>query len=409
MKYPGQTHLKKFKNSDQKYCRSVVLVCHFSYIILIINIILNLETTNNLTSIFSKIDDPRRDLTKLHSLNDILLIGIISVICGADSWNEMELYAQEKEKFLRTFLELPNGIPSHDTFNRVFAAIDSKQFEACFIEWVQSLTALMPKEVIAIDGKTIRGAKSKGKKSPIHMVSAFACANNLVLGQVKTNEKSNEITAIPKLLELLSIQDTVVTIDAMGCQTEIASTIIEKDANYILAVKNNQPQLLEHIEDEFRFGKNIETTISEGLGHGRIETRKCSVINSFGFIPSDNNWRDLSAIIKIESTREFKNSEKSTETAIRYYISSLKAKPEDFQKAIRSHWAIENKLHWILDVAFSEDASRKRVGNATQNFSILLKIALNMLKKDTKAKVGVKSRRLKAAISNNYLLKILNL
>jgi len=235
-----------------------------------------LKTTNKLTSIFSKIDDPRRDLTKLRQLNDILLIGIISVIFGADSWSEMELYAREKEAFLRSFLELPNGIPSHDTFNRVFSAIDSTQFEACFIEWVQSITELVPKEIIAIDGKTIRGAKSKGRKSPIHMVSAFACANNLVLGQVKTDEKSNEITAIPKLLEILSLQDTIVTIDAMGCQTEIASAIINKEADYILAVKENQSQLLEHIEDEFRFGKTIDTAISEELDHGRIETRKCS-------------------------------------------------------------------------------------------------------------------------------------
>tara|TARA_B110000008_G_C16885450_1_gene530665 strand:+ start:149 stop:1255 length:1107 start_codon:yes stop_codon:yes gene_type:complete len=368
-----------------------------------------LKTINKLVSIFSKIDDPRRDLTKLHKLNDILIIGIISVVCGADSWNEMELYAQEKEDFLRTFLDLPNGIPSHDTFNRVFSAIDSSQFETCFIEWVKSIAELVPKEVIAIDGKTIRGAKSKGNKSPIHMVSAFASSNNLVLGQVKTDEKSNEITAIPKLLELLSLQDSIVSIDAMGCQTEIASVIIEKDADYILAVKGNQAQLLEDIEDEFRFGKNVKTSINQDLDHGRIETRKCSVIKDFEFIQPNNNWTKLSTIIKIESTREFKNSDKPTEKAIRYYISSLNAKPEDFQIAIRSHWAIENNLHWMLDVAFSEDDSRKRTGNATQNFSILRKMALNMLKKDTKAKVGVKSRRLKAAISNQYLLKILNL
>ena len=184
---------------------------------------------------------------------------------------------------------------------------------------------------------------------------------------------------------------------------------INADADYILAVKGNQPQLLEDIEDEFRFGKTIQTTISETLDHGRIETRKCSVINDFKFIQRINHWTKLNTVIKIESTREFKNSNKPTETATRYYISSLKEKPKDFQKAIRSHWTIENKLHWLLDVAFSEDASRKRVGNATQNFSILTKIALNMLKKDTKAKVGVKSRRLKAAISNDYLLKVINL
>jgi predicted transposase YbfD/YdcC len=321
----------------------------------------------------------------------------------------MELYAQEKEDFLRSFLDLPNGIPSHDTFNRVFSSIDSAQFEACFIEWVKTISELLPKEVIPIDGKTIRGAKHKGNKSPIHMVSAFASANGLVLGQVKTDEKSNEITAIPKLLELLSIENTIVTIDAIGCQTEIAAAIIDKKADYILAVKSNQSQLLEHIGDEFKFGENIKTTLSEETDHGRIETRKCSIISDFKFIEQNNNWKNLNTIIKIESKREFKNSDKPTETATRYYISSLKANTEDFQKAIRSHWAIENKLHWILDVAFSEDASRKRTKNAAQNFSILTKIALNTLKKDTNAKVGVKSRRLKAAMNNDYLLKILNL
>lgn len=379
------------------------------YIILIINILYILKTTSKLVSIFSKIDDPRRDLTKLHQLNDILLIGIISVICGADSWNEMELYAQEKEDFLRTFLELPNGIPSHDTFNRVFSAIDSKQFELCFIEWVKTLAQLTDKEIIAIDGKTIRGAKDKGKKSPIHMVSAFACENNLVLGQVKTDEKSNEITAIPKLLDILSIKDTVVTIDAMGCQKEIANKIIEKDADYILAVKANQEQLLEHIEDEFRFAKITDIDTQHNLDHGRIETRSCSCIKGFKFIPKDTPWTNLKTIIRIESTREFKNADKPIEKATRYYISSLDANEKVFQKAIRSHWAIENKLHWTLDVVFSEDASRKRTKNAAQNFSILTKIALNLLKKDVKAKVGIKSRRLKAAINNQYMLKILKL
>jgi len=368
-----------------------------------------LKTTNKLISIFGKIDDPRRDLTKLHGLNDILLIGIISVICGADSWNEMELYAQEKEDFLCTFLDLPNGIPSHDTFNRVFSAIDSKQFELCFIEWVKTLAQLTAKEVVAIDGKTIRGAKHKGKKSPIHMVSAFACENNLVLGQVKTDEKSNEITAIPKLLEILSIENTIVTIDAMGCQTDIAEKIVAKNADYILAVKGNQEQLLEDIQDEFKFAKITDTNTHHNLDHGRIETRICSCIKDFKFIAADNRWANLNTIIRIESTREFKNSDKTIEKATRYYISSMEANSKVFQNAIRSHWAIENKLHWTLDVAFSEDASRKRTENAAQNFSILTKIALNLLKKDSKAKVGIKSRRLKAAMNNQYMLKILKL
>jgi len=373
-----------------------------------------MKTEKNLRSILGQIDDPRRDLTKLHNLNDILLIGIIAVICSADTWNEIEQYALEKEDFLKTFLELHNGIPSHDTFNRVFSAIDSNQFEACFIEWVKTFTDLLPKEVIAIDGKTIRGAKFKGKKSPIHMVSAWASDNNVVLGQVKVSEKSNEITAIPKLLEVLLLKGCIVTIDAPdsyreGCQTDIAEKIIEQQADYILAVKNNQKELAQNIKDEFRFSKTTQTSQSQNVDHGRIETRTCSVITKFEHIENPQKWKELKSVIRVESIREFKNSEKLTETSTRYYISSLKTKPKDFQKAIRSHWGIENKLHWTLDVAFAEDASRKRAGNTAQNFSILKKIALNLLKKDSKSKIGVKSRRLKAGWSNNYLLKILNL
>jgi len=368
-----------------------------------------MNTQKNLRSILEQIDDPRRDLTRLHNLNDILLIGIIAVICSADTWDEIEQYALEKEDFLRSFLELPNGIPSHDTFNRVFSAIDSNQFEACFIEWVKTFTNLINKEVVAIDGKTIRGAKSHGKKSSIHMVSAWASANNVVLGQVKVSEKSNEITAIPKLLEVLLLKGCIITIDAMGCQTEIASKIIAKDADYILAVKENQKHLYEDIELEFKLIHPEQENSSLDFGHGRIETRKCSIITNLNEIEGAKNWKGLKTIIKIESSREFKNSNKANEEATRYYISSLEASAEDFQKSIRSHWSIENKLHWTLDVAFSEDASRKRQGNATQNFSILKKIALNLLKKDTTTKVGLKSRRLKAAWSNSYLLRILKL
>lgn len=368
-----------------------------------------METTNKLKTIFGQIPDFRRSHKQLYDLESILLTGIIAVICGAESWNEMELYARSKEKFLHTFLDLPNGIPSHDTFNRVFSNIDSNKFESCFVEWVSNLALLSPKEVIAIDGKTIRGAKASGKKSPVHMVSAWANENNLVLGQVKVSEKSNEITAIPKLLEVLSLQNTIVTIDAMGCQKEIASAIIGKQAGYILAVKENQPQLLEAITDEFKFEKTAKTHRTEDVDHGRIETRTCSTIADFQFIEAKNGWKDLKTVIKIESIREFKNSEKPTQQATRYYISSLMADPEDFQKAIRSHWAIENKLHWTLDVAFSEDASRKRTKNATQNFSILNKIALNLLKNEKTNKLGVKGKRLTAGWDNHYLIKVLNL
>ena len=376
---------------------------------MIINTIYILKTTGKLISIFGQVDDPRSDINKLHNLNDILLIGIISVICAADTWKNMEAYARAKKDFLCTFLELPNGIPSHDTFNRVFSAIDSEQFEACFIRWINTLAKITQGEIVAIDGKTIRGAKANGKKSPVHMVSAWASVNNIVLGQVKVNEKSNEITAIPKLLEVLSIKGAIVTIDAMGCQTDIAEKIIKKKAAYILAVKDNQKQLHQNIKDEFRFSKAIKTSTDLDMGHGRIETRTSSVISDFKFIEQDNKWKKLNSIIKIESIREFKNSDKPTETATRYYISSLLAEPEDFQKAIRLHWGIENKLHWTLDVAFCEDASRKRNGNATQNFSILNKIALNKLKNEKTEKQGVKGKRLRAAWDNKYLLKILEL
>ncbi len=333
-----------------------------------------MNSSGNLKSIFGQIEDHRSHINQLHNLIDILLIGIIAVICGAETWEQMVRFANSKEDFLKKFLELPNGIPSKVTINRVFSAIDSEQFESCFIEWVNSISDLSKGQVIAIDGKTIRGAKSHGKKSPIHMVSAWACDNNLVLGQVKTAEKSNEITAIPELLDILNIAGNTITIDAMGTQKEIAKKIIVHDADYILAVKANQPQLLERIEDEFRFSKQTKTDTNHNLDHGRIETRTCSVITDFQFIEKDSGWENLKSIIKIESTREFKNSEKATEKATLYYISNLENNVNEFQTKIRSHWAIENKLHWTLDVAFSEDTSRKRAGNAAQNYSILLRV-----------------------------------
>ena len=376
-------------------------------IILISKLLTILKTTHNFRSIFSQIDDPRSDINKLHRLDDILLIGIIAVICAADTWKDMETYAKAKEDFLRSFLDLPNGIPSDDTFNRVFSRLDPEQFEQCFIDWVLSLVELTDGEVIPIDGKTLRGAKANGKKSPIHMVSAWASNNNMVLGQVKVSEKSNEITAIPKLLELIAIKGCVVTIDAMGCQENIAKAIVKQEANYILAVKENQKQLYQNIEDEFKFNKAIQTHIHQDLGHGRIETRKCSVINTFEFIENQDKWSNLKGVVKIESLREFKNSDKPNETATRYYITSLEVNAEELQKMIRLHWGIENKLHWCLDVAFSEDASRKRTGNAAQNFSVLSKIALNLLRQDKQTRQGLKGKRLKAAYDNNYLVKIL--
>jgi predicted transposase YbfD/YdcC len=369
-----------------------------------------MNKNNELISVFGSIEDPRSHINQLHDLVDILLIGIISVICGAETWKQMIEFANSKEEFLRKFLKLENGIPSEDTINRVFSSIDSMQFENCFIQWVNSITKVTKGQVIAIDGKTLRGAKSNGKKSPVHMVSAWANENNLVLGQVRVNDKSNEITAIPELIENLMIEGNIITIDAMGTQTDIAEKIIQRGANYILAVKGNQSQLLEEIKDEFIFSKNIETDINIDFGHGRIETRKCSVISDFMFIDNrDNKWKSLNQVVKIESVREFKNSNKPTEKATRYYISSLDNNAEQYQTNIRSHWGVENKLHWTLDVCFSEDASRKRNKNAAQNYSILLKIALNLLKNEKSEKQGIAGKRLKAGWNQEYLLKVLNI
>ena len=367
-----------------------------------------MKDTKKLKTIFGQIPDFRRQHKQLYELESILLIGIISVLCGANSWNEMENYAHSKEEFLRTFLELPNGIPSHDTFNRIFSNIDSKLFEACFIQWVSTLSQLEPREVIAIDGKTIKGAKSSGGKSPVHMVSAWASKNNLVLGQVKVTDKSNEITAIPTLLEALDLKQTIVTIDAMGCQKEIAEAIIRKEADYILAVKANQDHLYEDIINEFQSENSVYSHKHTDIGHGRIETRVSSCISDLEFIDNAREWKNLKTIIKIESVREFKNSDKPKQKSTRYYISSLIATADEFQQAIRSHWSVENKLHWSLDVSFGEDASRKRTNNAAQNFSLLSKIALNLLKNEKTCKLGVKSKRLQAGWDNHYLIKALN-
>jgi len=367
-----------------------------------------MNTNDKLISIFGSLEDPRSHINQLHDLNDILLIGIIAVICGAETWKQMVEFAHSKEEFLRKYLKLKNGIPSEDTINRVFSTIDSEKFESCFIQWVNSISTITKGQVIAIDGKTLRGAKSKGIKSPVHMVSAWANENNLVLGQVRVNEKSNEITAIPELLDKLMIAGNIITIDAMGTQTDIARKIIENGADYILAVKENQKELLEEIVDEFKFGKDIAIDTNIDIGHGRIETRKCSVISKFLFIENQNNkWMNLNQIIKIESVREFKNSDKPTEKATRYYISSLENNANQYQKNIRSHWGVENKLHWTLDVSFSEDASRKRNLNAAQNYSVLLKIALNLLKNEKTEKQGIAGKRLKAAWNENYLIKVL--
>lgn len=366
--------------------------------------------SSKIMSIFSKIEDHRRVLSNNYDLNSILVSAMISVISGANTWNEIEDYCIAKEEWLSTFLNFENGIPSHDTYNRVISFIEPIKLENCFREWVNSLIEDKGIQgVINFDGKTIKGAKKHGAKSEFHILSAWSCESNLVLGQLRVNEKSNEITAIPKLIELLEIENCVITIDAMGCQTAIAEKIIEKNADYVLGVKGNQAKLLEEIEDEFRFAKDILYCETFDLDHGRIETRKCTVVTKFQHIESQDKWKELKSIIRIESIREFKNSNKETEHFNRYYISSAIGNAEYFQQVIRSHWSIENKLHWTLDVAFGEDMSRKRKDNAPQNFSLITKIGLNILKNDKTSKLGVKGKRLKAGWSNSYIEMLLGI
>ncbi len=353
-------------------------------------------------SYFTSIEDPRVDRTKEHLLEDIIFITISAVICGAETWNDIENYGKSKEEWLRKYLSLPNGIPSHDTFNRFFSALEPTQLENSFLEWIKAISTLTEGEVVSIDGKTIRGSRDCGSKSVVHMVSAWASANRLSLGQVKVEEKSNEITAIPKLLQVLALKGCIVTIDAMGCQREIAGQIISKEADYILAVKGNQGNLEADIERSMRLSKPSDQWKEEDFGHGRIESRECTVYDDLSFIENASRWAGLQTIVRIDSLRYIKSTGRE-EKETRLYISSLPANAELLGKSIRAHWGIENSLHWQLDVSFGEDKSRKRDGYSAQNFSIINRIALNLLKNEQSKKRSVKGKRLDAGWNNDYL------
>lgn len=360
----------------------------------------------NPTNYFKGLEEPRMERCKLHSLEDIIFLTIAAVISGADNFVEVEAFGNEKKEWLSKFLKLENGIPSHDTLGRLFAAIDSVLFERCFISWMQSVVKLTEGQVIAIDGKTLRGSASptNGKKA-IHMVSAFASANKVVLGQLACAEKSNEITAIPALLELIIVKGCIITIDAMGCQTAIAKDIIKHEADYILAVKDNQKNLHKEVQEMFTVVKSEKSETLE-KNNGRIETRKCSVVTELKKMNNTENWEGLKSIVKIESTREI-NGTKSEET--RYYISSLKTSAEKMNAYVREHWCIENKLHWSLDVSFNEDGNRTRTDNSSENLSIIRRVGLNILKTDTTMKVGISAKRKAAGWNTKYLEKLLNL
>ena len=365
---------------------------------------------------FSKVTDPRIDRRKEHKLIDMIVIAICAVICGAEGWTDIENFGNSKLPWLKSFLELPNGIPSHDTFGRVFSMLDAQQFQLAFYEWVMAVNEIVQGQIINIDGKRLAGSEDKflGKRA-IYMVSAWAEENEIVLGQRKVNEKSNEITAIPELLKILAISGCIVTIDAIGTQTDIAQTIVEAQADYVLSVKENQGHLFEDIAvlfavdqaHDFKYA-TLEHYQEVNKGHGRIETRECwctSDPDYLNLIRDKENWVGLCSIVMVVSTRMV--GDKQTQKA-RYYISSLPSDPEKLLLVVRRHWAIENELHWVLDVALNEDRSRVRKDQAPENLAVLRHIVLNLLKQEKTAKGGIHAKQLQAAWKEDYLLKVLS-
>ena len=361
---------------------------------------------------FAGLPDPRMEGKISHKLIDIVMIAISAVLSGAESWTEIELFGQTKEEWLSSFLELPNGIPSHDTFREVFRRLDPAEFEEHFLMWVQAVSEKI-KGLIAIDGKQLRRShdRSAGKHA-IYMVSAWANENKLILGQQKVDEKTNEITAIPALLDILMLAGCIVTIDAIGCQTAIAQKIVDKDADYLLSVKKNQKTLYSDIVGVFETAEKLDFAAivhdyhqSTEKAHGRLETRECWVITDpeyLSLLQGKDDWAGLKTIVKVKATRHYDKKE-----VCRYYISTLDKKAKFLLDTVRGHWGIENQLHWVLDVVFREDESRVRSGNSPENFAILRHIALKLLRREKSSKRSLKNKRFKCALSTQYLEKVL--
>lgn len=358
---------------------------------------------------FSILPDPRKLRNQVYSLFDIVTIAILGILCGADDWFTVSLWGESNQHWLRELGICLNGVPSHDTFSRFFRFVDPNTFEKCFISWTQKISQTIG-GIIALDGKALCNSRS-GEERAIHLVSAFSVSNDFVLGQLATEAKSNEITAFPLLIEMLDLKGATVTIDAAGCQKEIAYQIREKEGDYVLALKKNHERLHAEVENFFRQAIVIDPQeadcdyfFCEERSRGRIEKREAWTTLNLAWLPQANEWTDLRSLTCIRSTRIIKDSES---VELRYYISSLHGDARQLANAIRSHWSVENKLHWQLDVSYGEDDCKIRKDNGAENFSVLRRATLNLLKADKKTKAGIKSKRAKAGWNKSYMLKIL--